>query len=94
MSEEVLTTDKVKVISASGASTVRVERNQDVPKVLTISMSGKLPDFLFQGNWTGSDMGTILRHLRRAYYIRTRQMRRDQSAINQVTKEELNDSDA
>jgi hypothetical protein len=57
--------------------------------VITYTGASKLPEYKFEGVWTGFDISTVQSNLRRAYLLVKRQQRRDELSerITNSTKE-------
>lgn len=75
------------IISDDAGQTVSIVYGGDRQKTLTIRLTGAKPAFEFDGLWSGRDIAIIQRHLRKAYFQHTRQLRRENLATNPVNKE-------
>ena len=71
------------VYTASGASDVKIHYGGDRERELVVRLIGQArPEFTFKGVWSGKDIRTVLGNLFRAYHLHTRQLRRENQAIN------------
>jgi hypothetical protein len=53
--------------------------------IVSYTEDSKLPDYKFEGVWTGFDISTVQSNLRRAYLLIKRQQRRDALSEKVVT---------
>ena len=72
-----------EVYTAKGASDVKIHYGGDRERELHVRLIGQArPEFTFIGAWAGKDVRTVLNNLYRAYHLHTRQLRRENQAIN------------
>ena len=64
---------------------VSMRLGRDRKRILSISLVGEKPEFTFEGMWSGKDVLVVQRHLRKAYFQYTRQMRREKLATTNQT---------
>jgi len=60
------------------------EVDPNIIKTLVVELADgtRKPHFTFEGDWTGKDLGIVFRHLRKAYLMHNRDIRRAQTANN------------
>lgn len=64
-------------VLAKGATSVKINYGGDKVKTLKVTLTNALPEFEFDGMWSGKDINIIIRHIRRAYLMRSRELRRE-----------------
>ena len=62
--------------SSDQGQQVTIDRNAG-KRTLEVTLTHNVPDFRFNGVWSGRDMLIVKRHLNKAYFQYTRAMRRE-----------------